>query len=114
MTPIKKKLQDVLNLSIDASDASQRAPVGTRQIQEDGKEVLLILDSDSEGEDPIALPRDVDEGMSSDTAVGDGGFDSEDDDGPAELNSSDSDIDPCPTTPTSDRCCTSHIRANPI
>lgn len=97
-TPIKKEPHDVLDLSFDASDAtidaSQHAPVRTRQIQEGGKEVLLILDSDSEGEDPVTLPRE-DEGMSSDTAVGDiGGFDSEDDDGPAEVNSSDSDIDP--------------------
>jgi hypothetical protein len=99
--PIKKELQDVLDLSFDASDASRRThgtPVGTRQIQEGGKEVFLILDSDSEGEDSVALPslRDGDDGMSSDTVVGDfGGFDSDSDhDVPVEVNYSDSDIDP--------------------
>jgi hypothetical protein len=58
------------------SDVSRNAPVRTRQIQEDGKEVLLILDSDSEGEDIVALPgvRDGEDGMSSDTAVGDPNF----------------------------------------
>ena len=94
-TLIKKEPQDVLDLSSDASNASQHhIPVGTRQIQEGGKEVFIILDSDSEGEDSIELPRDVDDGMSSDTMVGDiGGFDLEDDNGSAEVNSSDSDID---------------------
>lgn len=109
--PIKKEL-DVLDLSFDApSDTSRlgHAPVGTRRIQEGGKEVLLILDSDSEGEDSedfVALPslRDGEDGMSSDTAVGDfDGFDSDSEgddsdasDGPAsaEVNCSDSDIDP--------------------
>ena len=99
--PIKKELQDMLDLSFDTSDASRHAPVGTRQIQEGGKEVFIILDSDSEGEpdDAIELPRDGEDGMSSDTVVGDfGSFDSEgdesDDDGPVEVNCSDSDIDP--------------------
>jgi hypothetical protein len=104
--PIKKEHQDVLDLSFDTSDArarsdvSRNAPVGTRQIQEDGKEVFLILDSDSEGEDFVALPslRDREDGMSSDTAVNSdfGGIDSEDDDGPVVTvgNYSDSDIDP--------------------
>lgn len=98
--PIKKELlPDVLDLSFDPSDASRPAPVGTRQIQEGGKEVFLILDSESEGEDSVVLPRDEDgllDGMSSDTAVGDfGGFESEfDDDNPAKVNCSDSDIDP--------------------
>ena len=89
-TPIKKELQDTL-------DALQRVPVRTRQIQEGGKEVLVILDSDSEAEDSIALPRDGDDGMSSDTIVGDvGSFDSEseDDDAAVEVKFSDSDIDP--------------------
>ena len=102
LNPIKKEPKDVLDLSFDASDASQRVPVGTRQIQEGGKEVLIILDSDSEGEDSVlALLRDGEDGMSSDTAVGDfGGFDkfdpdSEgDDDRPAGVNCPDSDIDP--------------------
>ena len=45
---------------------------------------------ESEGEEPVVLPRDADDGMSSDTAVGDiGGFDSEDDH-PAEVNFLDS------------------------
>jgi hypothetical protein len=100
--PIKKELKDVINLSFDTPDTSRRAPVGTRKIQEGGKEVLLILDSDSEGEDleeSVAIPRDGEDGMSSDTAVGDfDGFDSEDDDhndGPGPVvNCSDSDIDP--------------------
>ena len=84
-----------------ASDVSQNAPVGTKQIHEDGKEVFLILDSDSEGE---ALPslKEGEDGMSSDTAVNSvfGGIDSdsEDDDGPVvtvgNYNESDSDIDP--------------------
>ena len=98
--PIKMELQDVIDFSFDTPDTSRHAPVGTRQIQEGGKEVLLILDSDSEGEpgkESVALPRDGDDGMSSDTAVGDfDGFDSEDDDhddGPVEVNYSDSDID---------------------
>lgn len=89
-TPIKKEPQDTL-------DALQRVPVRTRQIQEGGKEVLVILDSDSEAEDSIALPRDGDDGMSSDTVVGDvGSFDSEseDDDAAVEVKFSDSDIDP--------------------
>ena len=108
--PIKKEHQDVLDLSFDASDArarsyasdvSQNAPVGNKQIHEDGKEVFLILDSDSEGE---ALPslKEGEDGMSSDTAVNSvfGGIDSdsEDDDGPVvtvgNYNESDSDIDP--------------------
>ena len=81
---------------------SRNAPVRTRQIQEDGKEVLLILDSDSEAEDILALPgvRDGD-GMSSDTVVGDpdfSNFDSGgDEDGPrpeSEVDFSDSHIDP--------------------
>ena len=51
----------MLDLSFDASDMSQHhVPVRTRQIQEGGKEVFLILDSDSEGEDSIELPRDID------------------------------------------------------
>lgn len=95
--PIKKELPDVLDLSFDpsASDASRPTPVGTRQIQEGGKDIFLILDSESEEEDSVVLPRDED-GMSSDTAVGDfGGFESEfDDDNPAKVNCSDSDIDP--------------------
>ena len=81
---------------------SRNAPVRTRPIQEDGKEVLLILDSDSEGEDFIALPslRDREDGMSSDTAVNSVYGDSEDDsyDGPVVPvglgNYSDSDTDP--------------------
>ena len=95
--PIKKEHQDALDLSFDASDAcaksasdmSRNAPVRTRPIQEDGKEVLLILDSDSEGEDFVALPsmRDREDGMSSDTAVNSVYGDSEDDsyDGPVVL-----------------------------
>ena len=99
--PIKKELQDVLNLSFDTSDTLRHAPIRTRQIQEGGKEVFLILDSDSEGEESqaVALPRDGEDGMSNDTAVGDPDyyFDSEGDhhdDGLAEVNCSDSDIDP--------------------
>jgi hypothetical protein len=95
--PIKKEL-DVLDLSFDTSDTLRH--VGTRQIQEGGKEVILILDSDSEGEESVALPRDGEDGMSSDTAVGDfSGFasDSEGDKSlimtTAEVNCSDSDID---------------------
>ena len=108
--PIKKEhVEDMLDLSDvhgTRSDASQHA-VRTRQIKEGGKELILILDSDSdsEGED-IPLPglRDGEDGMSSDTAVGDSNFgdndiDSlaeDDDDGPAVVNFSDSEssIDP--------------------
>jgi hypothetical protein len=70
--PIKmeQQLEDMLDLSFDASDVSKCAPVGTRQIKEGGKEIFLILDSDSEGEDPIlALPSLREDAMSSDTAV---------------------------------------------
>ena len=105
---IKKELPDVFGLSFGKSDVcmrsdvSQNAPVGTRQIQENGKEVLLILDSDSEGEDMVALPgvRDGEDGMSSDTAVGDPNFSDFDsggeEDGPnssSEVNFSDSNLD---------------------
>jgi hypothetical protein len=98
-TPIKKEPQDT-------SNTLQHAPVRTRQIQEGGKEVFIILDSDSEAEDVALLPRDGDDWMSSDTAVGDiGSFDSEDDDSASDcavevdsnidpVNSLDSDIDP--------------------
>jgi hypothetical protein len=65
--PIKKELLD------PSLDVSQPVPFGTRQIQEDGKEVLLILDSDSEGEDFVVLPS-LEDGISSDTAVGDSDF----------------------------------------
>ena len=85
------------------SDVSRNAPVGTRQIQEDGKEVLLILDSDSEGEDIVALPgvRDGEDGMSSDTAVGDPNFsdfdsggEENDPDSSSDVNFSDFNLDP--------------------
>ena len=54
-------------------DVSQPVPFGYRQIQEDGKEVLLILDSDSEEDDFVVLPS-LEDGISSDTAVGDSDF----------------------------------------
>ena len=64
---IKKELLD------PSLDVSQPVPFGYRQIQEDGKEVLLILDSDSEEEDFVVLPS-LEDGISSDTAVGDSDF----------------------------------------
>ena len=56
----------MIDLSFDTPDTSRHAPVRTRQIQEGGKEVLLILDFDSEGEpgeESVALPRDEDDGI---------------------------------------------------
>lgn len=98
---IKKEPHDALNLIFDASDTLRRAPVGTKKIQEGGNEVFIILDSDDEEEQEedtvlLAIHGDLDDGMSSDTAVGDiGGFDLEDDDGHGakEVNSPDSDAD---------------------
>jgi hypothetical protein len=101
--PIKKEPPNVPDLTFDASDTLQRAPVGTKKIQEGGKEILIILDSDEEEEFEeetviLTIHGDIDDasGMSSDTMVGDIGlFDSEDDsdDGAKEVNSSESDAD---------------------
>ena len=94
MTPIKEEPFDALDLTIDAS---QQAPVriNWQTIHEGGKEVLVLDDSEPEEEDIVVLHGNRDDGMSSDTAVGDidAGFDSDDDDHAAmEANSSDSDV----------------------
>ncbi|KIM35658.1 hypothetical protein M413DRAFT_326599 [Hebeloma cylindrosporum] len=79
-TPIKEEPINALDLTFDAS---QLAPGKTnwQTIQEGGKEVLVLDDSESEEED-LVLRGDRDDGMSSDTAVGDidGGFDSDESD----------------------------------
>jgi hypothetical protein len=94
MTPIKEESFDALDLTIDAS---RQAPIriNWQTIQEGGKEVLVLDDSEPEEEDIVVLHGDRDDGMSSDTAVGDidPGFDSDDDHAAAmEENSSDSDV----------------------
>ena len=99
--PIKKEPPNALDLIFDASDTLRHALVGTKKIHEDGKEILIILDSEEEEEIEednvlVAIHGDVDDGMSSDTAVGDiGRFDSEydSDDGAKVVNSSESDAD---------------------
>jgi hypothetical protein len=94
VTPIKEEPLDALDLTIDASP---RAPVriNWQTIQEGGKEVLVLDDSEPEEEDIIVLHGDRNDGMSSDTAVGDidAGFDSDDDHAAMEANSSDSDVE---------------------
>ena len=91
--PIKEEPLDALDLTIDTL---KQAPVkiNWQTIQEGGKEIIVLNDSEPEEEDIIILHGNRDDGMSSDAAVGDidTSFDSDDNHATMDANSSDSDV----------------------